>query len=336
MRGRVRGAAGAAALVLAVCVTGLLGGGTASAAEPIVVGDCSTTVQGSPGQPLAMKPSAVLAPVLNVVRAVPLLGPGLAGQVSDRVSSMGNIPLGALPNADTTISGGQIAAAAVPQIRSAISSIPLIGPVLGQIIGGVQSALSSGCGIVVDVVNAVGAPVQEGTGAVADTSERVVGGILPGGGGGPGPGNPGSETPGGGGGPGGGNGPGTNVPNPNQPPLGGVQPGEWSLYPPGLWSYGRWPMADYGSIPFARPGLFAPSPGIRYGGAVPGYTPEFGILGTDKPGDGVQAAGRAEALTPPEGEKIAFPVLLAVLALSVVTAALVRSWVLRRTPASAL
>ncbi|MCA1655097.1 MAG: hypothetical protein LC635_01210 [Pseudonocardiaceae bacterium] len=90
-------------------------------------------------------------------------------------------------------------------------------------------------------------------------------------------------------------------------------------------------MADYSAIPFARAGLFAPSPGVRYGGGVPGYSPEFGILGTDTPPhDGVSVAGRAEALNPPDGRRIAFPVLLAVLALSGVTAALVRTWVLRR------
>ncbi len=98
-----------------------------------------------------------------------------------------------------------------------------------------------------------------------------------------------------------------------------------------MWS-GRSPMADYSSIPFARPGLFAPSPGVLYGGSVPGYTPQFGILGTDNR-DGVQAAGHAEALSAPAGDKIAFPVLLAVFALSGVTAALVRTWVLRKAPA---
>ncbi|MPZ80991.1 MAG: hypothetical protein GEV28_11555 [Actinophytocola sp.] len=335
MRGRVRGAAAAAALVLAVCATGLVSGGTASAAEPIVVGDCSTTVQGTPGQPLALSPSAVLAPVLNVVRAVPILGPGLVGAVSTQVSKMGNIPLGTLPATDTSVSGSQIASAALPRIQAAIKSIPLIGGVLAQILGGVQSALTSGCGIVVDVANTVAAPVQDGTDAVADASEKAVAGIIPGGSTGLGPGNPGGETPGGQT-PGTGGGPNTGMPGPNQPPLGGYQPGGWSLYEPGLWNFGRSPMADYGSIPFARPGLFAPSPGVRYGGSVPGYTPQFGILGTDNPGDGVQAAGRAEALTPPEGQKIAFPVLLAVLALSMVTAALVRTWVLRRTPAAAL
>lgn len=333
MRGRVRGVVAAAALVLGISATGLLASGTASAAQPIVVGDCSTTVQGAPGTPLAMSPSAVLGPVMSVVNAVPLLGPGLADQIRARVSSMGNIPLGALPSADTTISGPTIAAAAVPRIRSAIQGIPLIGPVLGTVVSGVQSTLSSGCGIVVDVVNEVSEPVQDGAEAVGDTAEKVVGGVtgaLPGGGGGgPGGGGPGTEVPGGGN-------PGTGMPGPNQPPIGGYQPGGWSLYEPGLWNFGRWPMANYGSVPFAQAGLYAPSPGVRYGGSVPGYTPEFGILGTDNQGDGVQAAGRAEALTPPEGQKIALPVLLAVLALSVVTAALVRTWVLRRAPGIAI
>ena len=329
MRRRARGFAAAAALVLGVCATALVSNGTANAAEPIVVGDCSTTVQGRPGQPLALRPAAVLAPVLNVVRAVPVLGPTLAGPVNTQISRMGNIPLGSLPATDTSISGSQIATAALPQIQAAIKNIPLIGGVLAQILGGVQSALASGCGIVVDVVNQVAAPVQDGA--------KAVGGLIPGGATGPGPGVPGG-TPGGGTGqtPGGGGNPNTGMPSPNQPPVGGYQSGGWSLYQPGLWNFGRSPMADYSSIPFARPGLFAPSPGVRYGGGVPGYTPQFGILGTDNPGDGVQAAGRAEALTPPEGQKIAFPVLLAVLALSVVTAALVRTWVLRRTPSVAL
>lgn len=337
MRGRVRALVAAAALVLGVSVTGLAASGTASASQPIVVGDCSTTVRGEPGTPLTMSSAAVLSPVMNVVEAIPLLGKGLADQIRARVSSMGNIPLGTVPSADTSISGGTIAAAAVPRIKAAIQSIPLIGPVLGQIVSGVQGALSSGCGIVVDVLNTAAAPVQDGTKAVAGTSEKVVGGLVPGGGGSaPGGGNgPGTGTPGGGNGPGAGN-PGTNMPGPNSPPVGGYEPGGWSLYQPGLWNFGRWPMADYGSVPFAQAGLFSPSPGVRYGGSVPGYTPEFGILGTDNKGDGVQAAGRAEALTPPEGQKIALPVLLAVLALSVVTAALVRTWVLRRAPGVAL
>lgn len=326
MRGRIRGVVATAALVLAVSAMGLVASGTASAAQPIVVGDCSTTVSGKTGTPLALKPTAVLAPVLNVVRAVPVLGPGLADQVGTRVSSMGNIPLGTVPGADTSLSGRTIAAAAVPRIKSAIQGIPLIGGVLSQIVGGVQSALTSGCGIVVNVVNTATAPVQDGTKAVADASQQSVGGLLPGGA------NSGGSAPGTGGS-GGGSGA---LPGPNRPPVGQAPDGSWSLYPQGLHDFGRWPMADYSSVPFAEAGLYAPSPGVRYGGSVPGYTPEFGILGTDGKGDGVQAAGRAEALTPPEGQKIELSVLLAVLALSVVTAALVRTWVLRRATSPAL
>jgi hypothetical protein len=100
-----------------------------------------------------------------------------------------------------------------------------------------------------------------------------------------------------------------------------------------LWPGGRSPMSDYSGIPYARAGLFAPSPGVRYGGAVSGYTPQFGILGSAGQ-DGVAVAGNAEALRPPGGTKIALPVLLAVFALAGVTAALVRTWVLRRAPAA--
>ena len=126
------------------------------------------------------------------------------------------------------------------------------------------------------------------------------------------------------------------MPAPNQPPLGGLPGMGLDLYQPGLWNFGRWPMADYSDIPFARAGLWAPSPGVRYGGGVPGYSPEFGIVGDTPPDDGVSVAGRAEAIDPPVGQRVEFPVLLAVLALSCVTAALVRTWVLRRAPRPAL
>jgi hypothetical protein len=118
--------------------------------------------------------------------------------------------------------------------------------------------------------------------------------------------------------------------------LGGLGNLGIQLYGGGLWDYGRSPMADYSDIPFARAGLWAPSPGVRYGGSVPGYSPEFGIVGDTAPDDGVSVAGRAEALSPPHSQRVEFPVLLAVLAMSGVTAALVRTWVLRRAPQSAM
>jgi hypothetical protein len=318
---RARSVTVAAALVFAASAAGLVASSQeAAAAQPIVVGSCATTIQGEPGTPLALSPAAVLTPVLNVVRAVPLVGPGLVSGVTQQVNAMGNIPLGALPGADTTVSGAQISAVSLPYIQQAISKVPLIGPVLGQIVTGVQGALTAGCGLVVDVTNAAGGAVQDGTGVLADTSQQVFG---------PGPGSPAPGSP-----------PPNQSPppqqTPNQPVQGGMPGLDLTLYPNGLWDFGRAPMADYSSIPFAVPGMYAPSPGVRYGGSVPGYSPEFGILGgAESQADQVQQAGRAEAMTPPAGRKVAVPVLVAVLALSCVTAALVRTWVLRRAGASA-
>ncbi|MGX7823801.1 hypothetical protein ACTG9Q_01790 [Actinokineospora sp. 24-640] len=341
MRRRLGTIAAGLALVLGGASAGLVvGTSSAAAAAPIVVGSCSASVKGAPGTPLSLSPSAVLDPVLSVVRAVPLLGPTLAGGVAGAVRGMGDIPLGVIPNADTTISGTTIAAAAVPRIRSAIQGVPLIGPVLGGIVTGVQDTLAGACRIVVDVVNTAAAPVQEGVEKVGEVARKVTEPVPPGPGQPGDPGRPGGNpggTPGGGGGGGGGTpgppaggGGGGGAPPLTNPVVGGVGPGGVPLYN-GL---GRVPMDYYGSIPAFAPGAFSPSPAIRYGGAVPGYTPEFGILGSEADSDGVQAAGYAEAIGPAGGNRVALPVLLAVLILSGVTAALVRTWVLRRTAAA--
>jgi hypothetical protein len=203
-----------------------------------------------------------------------------------------------------------------------LAEIPLLGPVLSTVTASVQSTLTSVCGVTVTGVNTVAAPVQEGAKSVADASQQATGGLVPGG----------APLPGGKPGPAPGGGAPAQSPPPagaNQPVLGGAYGGaDLSRY---LWG-GRAPMTDYGSIPFASAGLFSASPGVRYGGTISGYTPQFGILGPDAQ-DGVRVAGNAEALRPTGGNRVAFPVLLAVFALSGVTAALVRTWVLRRTPA---
>jgi hypothetical protein len=330
MHRRIRGAALVMALVLSVCVFGLIGSGTAAAAEPIVVGSCQTSVQGKPGQPVSLAPSAVLGVVTDAVRAVPVLGPPLASAAKKAFGALPPIPIGVLPTGTGYLTGGAIANAVVAELKK----IPLLGPVLGTVVDSVRSTLAGACQIVVTGANAVAAPVQDGAKTLADASESVTGQLLPGTGTGPGPGAPSGETPAS---PGSGGSPATGGGlRPNQPPVGGLAPGDWSLYPPGLTGLARSPLDLYGSVPYAQAGQFAPAPGVRYGGAVPGYSPEFGIVGADDPTSGVQAAGRAEALETPRTQHIELPVLLAVLALSVVTAALVRSWVLRRTPAAPL
>ncbi|MBC6449167.1 hypothetical protein [Actinokineospora xionganensis] len=119
--------------------------------------------------------------------------------------------------------------------------------------------------------------------------------------------------------------PGSNPLTPNAQPVGGYTvPDQLRLYD-GVALAGA-AKRDYGSIPFAKAGLFVPSPGARYG-SVPGYSPEFGVLSDSQ---GFRTAGDAQALPVGTGNTVGLPILLAVLALSVVTGALVRTWVLRR------
>ena len=325
MRQRVRGIALALTVVFAGAATSLLAGSANAAAAPIVIGSCATSVQGTPGQPVSLAPAAVLGVVVDAVRIVDPLNL-ITPTVRNAFAGLPPIPIGALPTGTGYITGGQIANQVVAQLRN----IPLLGPVIATVAGTVQGTLTSMCGVTVTGVNAAAAPVQEGAKSVADASQQATGGVTggtPGGGTAPGTGGPSTGNPGGTPGSPGGTSPrqGANQEVLGGVPFSGVDLGRF------MWT-GRSPMADYSSIPFARPGLFAASPGVLYGGSVSGYTPQFGILGTDNP-DGVQAAGHAEGLGVPAGNKIALPILLAVFALSGVTAALVRTWVLRKAPA---
>jgi hypothetical protein len=331
MRRRVKSFAAAIALVFATSTAILLGGGTATAAEPIIIGDCSVNVHGTPGQPVSLAPAALFGIVTDVVRAIPLLGPPIAAEINKQLATLPPIPIGALPTGTGYITGGTIANSVIAELNK----LPLgLGVPLATFLSGMQNQLAQLCGVTVTGVNAAAAPVQDGAAAVADASQEATEKLIPGSSGGaPAPGgkpgtNPGT-TPGASGASGG-------TPAPNQPVTGGLSDLGLDLYQQGLWNYGRSPMADYSNIPFARPGMWAPSPGVRYGGAVPGYSPEFGIVGDTPPDDGVSVAGRAEAISPPTSQRVEFPVLLAVLALSGVTAALVRTWVLRRAPRAAL
>jgi hypothetical protein len=335
MRTRLTRFISAAAVALAVgVISAAAGQGTAVAAEPVVVGSCATTVEGAPGTPVSLSPGAVVDPVVNLVRAIPLLGPPLAQPLRQAFTALPPIPIGAIPTGSGYITGGEIANKVVAEL----AKIPLLGPVISTLSASVQQTLSATCGVTVNGVNAVAAPVQDGSAAIADASQGIVEQIVPGAtqpqtpppGGQPGTGQPGTGTPG----TGTGGTPGQPGPGSIFSPVGGVGAGDLQLYgPQGLGAnFGRVPLFGYGSLPFATPGLFSPSPGVRYGGQVPGYTPGYGLPTTDS--GNVQTAGRAQAL-PGTGKMggVAAPVLLAVLALSCVTGALVRTWVLRRSAA---
>ncbi|MFC6094923.1 hypothetical protein [Saccharothrix lopnurensis] len=333
MRTRLTRLFGAVAVVFAAGTAGVVGSaGTAAAAEPVVVGSCATTVRGAPGTPVALSPAAVLDPVVDLVRAVPLLGPPLAEPFKRAFTALPPIPIGAVQAGDSVIPGGEIA----NRVNAELNKLPLLGPVITTLTGSVRTELTRLCGVAVQVVNGVAAPVQDGSKALADASEQAVGQVVP-----PRPGGTPTPAPGGTPPPAGqpGTNPGTGTPGGTRSPftpVGGVGALDVPLYGSNPWggNFGRVPLFGYGSLPFAVPGQYAPSPGVRYGGGVDGYRPGYELPSAGD-SDGVQTAGHARALpgVGRMGGGVAAPVLLAVLMLACVTGALVRTWVLRRAVA---
>ena len=101
------------------------------------------------------------------------------------------------------------------------------------------------------------------------------------------------------------------------------------------------PPRDYGNIPAAVPGATLPgysiSPADRYPGSTPlagvQPAPETGTLGGGSTGrPDVRNAGHADSLAAadPTSDVVRLPMLLAVVALAGTSAALVRTWVLRK------
>jgi hypothetical protein len=328
----------AAAAAVGIGAAGVFIGPSASATTPILVGSCQTTVQGSPGTPVELQPSAVLQPVLDVA------GPLLAPTVQNLFASLPPIPIGALPTGTGTITGGQIANAVNAQLQKV--------PLLGTLLGGVQAKLASVCQIGMTGVNTAAGAVQGGAAAVASGARQALGG--PAGASGSGGPTGGSHTGSAGGSPAPAAGPATGgagnsnsaMPQPNSPVLGGLtldnspfNASAGGIYQLLAYDLASSPFQRYSGIPYAMAGLFVPSPNAQYGGNVPGYNPAFGVLGQPSGGSSgdpsVQAAGHADALHGPAGGgAVGLPLLLAVLALSGVTAALVRTWVLRRGQAA--
>jgi hypothetical protein len=328
---------GAVAVVLAVGSVGAAAGtGSAVAAGPVVVGSCSTSVQGAPGQPVSLSPSAVVEPVATVINRIPLLGPPLVAPFRQAFNALPPIPLGAFPNGTATVSGADIAA----KVNTELAKLPLLGTVINTVTPGVQQSLTKLCGVTLQGVNAAAGQVQQGSQALSQAAGQALGQVPGGNGGQPAPHKPPAGQPG-------------TQSNTGSPqgasqgqagqqsggqtgftPVGGLSPAEVLLYPFGKIgeNFGRVPMFSYGSLPFALPGGFSPSPGVRYGSQAPG----LGGTGFRPSGAGqseaVQTAGQAQALPNSHGVGgVGAPILLAVLALSCVTGALVRTWVLRRS-----
>ncbi|WP_216212121.1 hypothetical protein [Amycolatopsis aidingensis] len=274
-------------------------------------------------------------------------------------------PATAVAETKTAQCGGTVKAKPGDRVQATLLGIPLDLGIVQEtttvLTGTVSALLGKVCKVTVQVVDTVVAPVPgvgepaadainkgvQGTTNTLSDAANTVGGTVTGGGtepverNQPAPGGSQGGQPGGDPGQSQGSG-GTDrgeragVPEANSPVLGGgAVPGFPGL--PTDFSTGFAPMRDYSNLPFATAGLYAPSPGVRYGGQIPGYAPEFGILGQeedqDPEGAGVRNAGEARALADGAGGPIdgtSLPLLLAVVALAGASGALVRTWVLRK------
>lgn len=215
--------------------------------------------------------------------------------------------------------------------------------------GTISKLLGTLCSVTVQVVDTVVAPVpvvgapvasavNQGAQGLNSAAQSALGG-QPGTGGDPQQNPPAQGGPNGGAPQGGTPGGVIPIPAVNSPLLPGVFSPDFGSLPFGL-STGFAPMRDYSGIPYATAGLFSPSPALRYGSQIPGYAPQYGLTnpdGTPAGSSGVQTAGEAQAL-PSVSDGLTngpgLPLLIAVLALSGVTAGLVRTWVLRRMAAA--
>ncbi len=301
--------------LVGVCATGMsvLGAGSASAAPAAIPLDsCKTTVQANVGDSLTVTAKTVLAPQLAGLRATPVVGPPAADALGAALSSM---KLGALtvtqstPGDPANISGADSAkavAAALPPLVPAALVTPIV---------------TNNCGITVTkAVPAV--PAAAAAPAVAPSTQNAP--------------PPAAANP-----------PANNLSAPT------------AVSAPAVTSYGHAPKADYSDITSVPAGGAGFSVGVAptmppksltgYGlpsalGKAPTMAPQFGLLAAPPAAAAaVPAPTSAAAVLPMMSEVTALPTapntstrvpaeaVIAALLLSLTTAALVRTWVLRRS-----
>jgi hypothetical protein len=291
-------AVGATAFVLAgSAVLGMPG--TASAAETKTV-PCGSTVTAKPGDHIQ-----------GSILGLPAIDLGIVGQATTVLTSV----VGGLLNTVCKVT--------VNVVNTVVSPVPVVGAPLASAVNQGADGLNSAATGGLNTLNGGGKQQspQPGTGG-SPQQPPAQGGT----GGAPQGGTPAGTTP---------------IPEANSPLLPGFSSSPVFGGFPFSVGTGYAPMRDYSGIPFATAGLFTPSPAIRYGSQIPGYAPQYGLNGPDQNAaagnSGIQTAGQAEALPSAsdgftDGSNL--PLLIAVLALSGVSAGLVRTWVLRRMAAA--
>lgn len=286
------------ATVVAGTVALLFGAGAsfgAGSAVAVTGTECGGTVRGAPGESVSVNPAS-------------LLGTG-----PDKLVTVGKVP------------------------SSGSSTIDVTGA-----LGGMLGPLAPQCTLVAEAVEPVtkaAEPVRDAAEPVLEAAEparKAVEGVtgplpVPGGSEGqpqqPAPeSNAQAESNG--------PAPASSLPAP-APQFGPFLPANFDVAPlqQGVYDFSSLSLYDYSQLFSGNAAGFGqlPSAGMFGNSELFGHSPQFGFLGKDRnpAAADVAAAGRAEALPAEGADRVALPVLVAVLMLSGVTAALVRSWLVR-------
>ncbi|TDD81578.1 hypothetical protein E1202_28860 [Saccharopolyspora karakumensis] len=290
--------AGAAGLM--ILAGSCLGIGTAAAAEPLVVDQPIAIVSGEVGQPISVLPKTLDFKLNQAVLLAMPLAFGPASDASEQFASGSPIALGTAEPGANSFSGREIAKAATPRL----SRLGLPEDKVEAVRFHFTNLVSLGNSITVNVPEpeeepppppSSQEPPPEQPSQTPPSSQTPA----------PAPVGPPPSAP-------------STSPVPSMPSVNGA-PAAVSMLPPSLRG---------ASLPWAQ---------ARYG-QVPGMAPNVGDLArqaqerqrVQDEQDEIRAAGQAEALPTEVSERVALPVLIAAVSLAVVTAALVRAWVLRR------
>lgn len=242
-------------------------------------------------------------------------GSSVTGQVGDKLlvdpSNLFLLPAGTLP----ALNFGSISEGTNSESKTAVSSL----------VSKLCTVTVTGLAPVAQPLESATKPVTDAAKSAVDSSTKAVEDILGSGaepapeGNDPGPQDGGDKTE---------KPDDRGVPGSNSKPTGDSSGYESASSP---YRYGSLPlMSGFSALPYYNTSMFSPAPGLRYGSGIPGYSPEFGILGSEPAGSStIQNAGSADALPGGKGD-VGLPVLFAVLALAGASAGLVRTWVLRR------
>lgn len=293
---RVRSVLTATAIAALVSGGSLALGGTA-AATTHQADTCTSSVNGAIGEPVAVQAESLRELVKLGAREAGTLA--IADLAAHDVAKKGSLEVGQVANEqESVVSGEAIGDATVDALNGSLG----LGLNPGKTLDSIKRKVAGNCAIPVQASNfVVPSPPQPepAPGGAPDTAPT------------PTEGGTGGDTP---------------TPSPSNSTGSGDA---------------RAPQRSYDDIPVVPPGVSAPPPGTRYPGAspVPGMqAPQMGDLdGPDQqqvaPQPDVRNAGNADALAAPEKPgTVELPMLLAVVALAGVSAALVRTWVVRRAP----